>query len=756
MKSFFKKYGSSLVFFTVLLLFAMFFVQIVALTNTYSDKVAEQAVERAQYFVQEQSKYVESQIESVRLQTDNVARNVDRARSKEEAITYVKSFRSDSIGDDFFADVLYADGGMLYDCYDNQVTAYPDLSALLTADSGALSRVFQYENLVMSIGVWSKTTENLDGVIVVYDRNAVSLDFAKEDDYKDLDCVKLPLFALLCKYDGRPVSRIVNDDSYQIGALPVQTDLFPRYISDEADYTALTEYVNNYQSGSVKTVVDGVDYIVVVQSLGADCGNLMLVEMFRQSEVYGIAFELVSQIIGALVGLALFTALICVFFVLNKRRADKVIYNIEMVNAELDCATYRKFCVDCETVFRRHKNSSFAVVAAKINNIGYIEEHFGDEKTKGLLKHMRNVLQTSMTLAETYAYNADGEFFLLLSFTSRKTLELRLGSIARFVGKYDLGSADFRIAVSFSVYEATKGEERKIQRIAENVKMAQASAAFKQGATSINYYGDILREDYFKKAEIEGRMESALASSEFHLFYQPKYNIARGDLDGSEILVRWYDPKIGAYRQPNEFLPVFEENGFISKLDRFVFYKACENIAGRVAEGKRVFPVSVNVSRVTAIQPDFLEYYVRIKNKFDIRDNFVTLEFTESFAFENYDYLAYIVTELHKNGLLCSLDDFGTGYSSYNVLKTLSMDEIKLDKFFLERGASPERDQMLLTSIVEMIKKMGIKVTQEGVETKVDFDRLAAMGCDVIQGFYFSRPMKYVDYREFVRQNFEK
>ena len=162
------------------------------------------------------------------------------------------------------------------------------------------------------------------------------------------------------------------------------------------------------------------------------------------------------------------------------------------------------------------------------------------------------------------------------------------------------------------------------------------------------------------------------------------------------------------------------------------------------------------MSRVTAIQPDFTDYYKRIRTKFNIPENFITLEFTESFAYEDYDYLARIIAELHKAGFLCSLDDFGTGYSSYNVLKTLEMDEIKLDKFFLGKGTSFERDQLLLSSTIDVIKKMGVKVTQEGVETKEDYDRLKALGCDVIQGFYFSRPMKYVDYRKFVKENFAK
>ena len=248
-------------------------------------------------------------------------------------------------------------------------------------------------------------------------------------------------------------------------------------------------------------------------------------------------------------------------------------------------------------------------------------------------------------------------------------------------------------------------------------------------------------------------MESAFENNEFHIFYQPKYNIKRGGMDGSEILVRWFDTKIDHYRTPNEFLPIFEENGFISRLDRFVFYKACENAANMVEKKQPVYPFSVNVSRVTAIQPDFLEYYKRIKQKFNIRDGFVTIEFTESFAYENYEYLAGVIHELHGSGFQCSLDDFGTGYSSFAVLKDLDFDEIKIDKSLLTPSAHPERDKVLLQSIINLVHTLGAKITQEGIEDAGTFREISEMGCDVMQGYYFSKPMKYSDYREFIAMN---
>lgn len=130
------------------------------------------------------------------------------------------------------------------------------------------------------------------------------------------------------------------------------------------------------------------------------------------------------------------------------------------------------------------------------------------------------------------------------------------------------------------------------------------------------------------------------------------------------------------------------------------------------------------------------------------------MEFTESFAYENYEFLKSVVNRLHENGLLCSIDDFGTGYSSYNILKTVETDEIKLDKFFLDKGFSADRDRIVLENAIDMVRKLGIKVTQEGVETKEDMFRLEELGCDVIQGFYFAKPMKYSDYCDFVDNNF--
>lgn len=766
MKKFFRKYGNIVIFAVIMTICAAFFVQVLVLGWDYADSIASQAAERAEYYAMEQSLLVGNQIEEKRSRAEVLAGTVGKCADVDEVHLAVEEFCAEaSRTDSTFIDVAYVKANKVYSRAGEELT-YTELTSLVESRvSGAASRVFQYENRVMAFAVYAKVYDGVvDAVMPIYDRVAVSLITAKESlaatetaepDAKD--CFSIAAFSLLCKHDGKILERDVNESGFDIGAEAVQDGVLFKIVTEGGKYNEAVELVNNGESGTIITRIGTEQYAVAIRSLGAENGNLFLLDLFKLSDVYGGGYETVSQIMGTMFGLALVTVLLCIVFIMNRRKTDKLIYSLEMINAELDCGTPKKFDEDAEDILRRHKNSKFAVVAAKINNFRYTEEHFGDEVSKALLLHERNALQFSLLPAETFGYFGDGEFFLLLNYRDRKNLEDRLGAVYRSMERFDFeNNDDFKITMSFSVYEIDRSINQPVKKMVDKVRILQRSGGMKSGAFSLEYYGDVVRDDYFKKAEIEGRMESALENNEFHIFYQPKFNLRRGDLDGSEILVRWYDPKIEAYRKPAEFLPVFEEDGFIDKLDRFVFFRACENIADRVSKGMQVYPISVNVSRVTAIRGDFLSYYKKVKEKFGIRDGFVTLEFTESFAYENYEYLSEIVTELHKAGFKCSLDDFGTGYSSYNVLKTLDMDEIKLDKFFLDKGVDNERDEMILSSVVDIVKKMGVKVTQEGVETKEDFDKLKAMGCDVIQGYYFSKPMKYVDYLEFIHKNFEK
>ena len=178
-----------------------------------------------------------------------------------------------------------------------------------------------------------------------------------------------------------------------------------------------------------------------------------------------------------------------------------------------------------------------------------------------------------------------------------------------------------------------------------------------------------------------------------------------------------------------------------------------EFISQAAEKGETVVPVSVNVSRVTANQPDFINFYIGNKRKYRIPDGFITLEITESFAMEDYDKMQELIEQLHREGICCSIDDFGSGYSSFSTLKRMTMDELKLDAEFIRRGPSVENDDILLRTMIGLAKSFGMKVVQEGVETKEIFDKVVAMGCDVIQGYYYAKAITLEEFRIFAKSN---
>ena len=172
-----------------------------------------------------------------------------------------------------------------------------------------------------------------------------------------------------------------------------------------------------------------------------------------------------------------------------------------------------------------------------------------------------------------------------------------------------------------------------------------------------------------------------------------------------------------------------------------------------VERGEKIVPISVNVSRVTASADGFLDFYVDNKKKYGVGDGFITLEFTETFATDDNESIMAIVQDLHKNGIQCSLDDFGSGFSSFNVLKNVPFDELKLDRCLISQGYDANRDETMLKAIIDLVKTLGVRVVQEGVETEEMLEKVKEFGCDVMQGFYYAKAISLEEFRVFIDTN---
>ncbi|MEG2144092.1 MAG: EAL domain-containing protein, partial [Oscillospiraceae bacterium] len=265
------------------------------------------------------------------------------------------------------------------------------------------------------------------------------------------------------------------------------------------------------------------------------------------------------------------------------------------------------------------------------------------------------------------------------------------------------------------------------------------------------YYDDSIRQRLLKEQFINDNMEAALEAKQFEVYVQPKYSLRSDKIAGAEALVRWLHPQRGLM-SPVEFIPLFEKNGFITRLDYFVWDKTCGLIRKWLDMGLEVVPISVNVSRADIYNPDLLENISGLLEKYNLEPARLHLEITETAYTENPKQIIESVKKLKRYGFIIEMDDFGTGYSSLNMLSELPIDVLKLDMKFIQNESKKDCSRNILSFIVSLAKWMNILVVAEGVETEEQVHHLKDMECNYVQGYYYARPMPWEEFQEVLGQ----
>ncbi len=261
-----------------------------------------------------------------------------------------------------------------------------------------------------------------------------------------------------------------------------------------------------------------------------------------------------------------------------------------------------------------------------------------------------------------------------------------------------------------------------------------------------------MMEGIKREVEITSSIPKALANGEFKVFFQPKIETDTLHLMGAEALLRWQKPD-GSYIYPDEFIPLIERSGQIVDVDYYVYREVFRFIAKRLQEGRKAVPISLNVSRIHLNKMHILEYVKELFEEYQIPYSMVEFELTESIYLDNTERALELIKGLHNMGTKVSMDDFGSGYSSLNLLSKLPIDIIKLDKVFLKEGDLQESDKIIISCVVDMAKKLQIMSLCEGVETMEQSNYLKEVGCQMQQGFYFSRPIPQEVFEKFIDEN---
>lgn len=641
--------------------------------------------------------------------------------------------------------VEYADGAL----YENELSVIRELYSRGTAGH---TGVVRNPELNMNAIVFYVPTEadrpegTVEGVAIICSTVGIS-DFCKRYDenvFRDAQ------YFALCDGDGNvllPIRNLLD----RVGPYQNLPDAVQTLSGDSKAEGQLRQLLGGAASGTVRADFGGSTYAVSVSACRG--GGLYLVGVYHAEDLYVEGYQYIQVILTVVIVLLALFVILFIFTRYMRRSYRNRISSFGMTDPVLNCPTKACLARDMRAVLPKHPNSHFAVVSCAVVHFDYLDSTRGGDFCEDLLSFISYACRKMLAVAEQYAYNEKGEFYLCLHYRTKSALINRLRGLNALLANRtvheDNGDTD-NLSLEFGIVLLEGAEDETPEKLFEKASRARTGAPGSEFGEAYRFYTKTFLDKYMMEANMDLTMESGMENGEFIVFYQPKMNLHTGRLDSAEALVRWYDPATDSYRSPSTFIPFFEMNGFINRLDRYIYEQVLKMLGERIREGRPIVPVSVNISRVTLQKPDFIDFYVGLKNQYKIRDGYITLEITESVAYDNYENMALIVERLRRNGFLCSVDDFGTGYSSYHLLKTLQMDEIKLDGSLLRAGLSPDRDRTVLKHIVSLTENLHMKIVQEGVETQEQVDMLKALSFDVIQGYYYSKPLSPTDYCVFL------
>lgn len=735
----------------VLLLVIIFSVVLLVATvlvyTNYLDEIRSQASVRADLLTADDIRLLDAEIAEGISLAKQAANKLNGISTKENVSAVLREIRSDSTFDRVAFCRFFSEGtefGQFGTVYPLERESVKRMSGTNVARCVGL--VPDREWNTNTIAFYAPVSSGYaDGVVLFFPADVFST-FVEDVNAANAELARLAVFA---DGEGETLAIFHKDDDVELSVHNNIYDYLTNQINEKSTIDSLKNDLVYERSASYQATVYSEDCIVSIGTAKSG-GGLSIVALYTVEKLCESSFSLINAILGILIMVFAILIFTGAFVLITRKVAEKKQLEAALMDPLLNCPTRVKFEKDAPEILARNKNSQFAVVVSEVRHFQYIQEYFGQPAAEESLKFVALLFSKMMQVDELYAYEGDGTFLLLLHYRERENVTKRLQTVSGLAYNHKgLLPERYHLELAGGVYETTEGNYSSIAKMIDNAYEARTSANVVE-VGSYKFFTEKIRASNLQNADIEIRMESALDNGEFVVVYQPKYNIKQDKPDGCEVLVRWFDPEKREYRSPALFMPLFEANGFVVKLDHYVFEVVLKYISEAVELGSTLYPVSVNVSRVTAAQPDFLTFYTEMKKKYNIRDHFITLEFTESVAYENYDMLKIMIDELHANGFYCSIDDFGSGYSSYNTLKELQMDEIKLDAFFIKRGSAFERDMAILQSIISLSKKLGMKVTQEGVETQDEMDVLRKLGCDVVQGYHYSKPLFLSDYVQFI------
>ena len=426
----------------------------------------------------------------------------------------------------------------------------------------------------------------------------------------------------------------------------------------------------------------------------------------------------------------------CVILISETTAEDR--YRLELARTITNDRTPAYFIQGAQELIREHPDAKYALIQFDVAKFKLINEQYGEGTGDEILSHFITMLDMICSPSQLFVRLTADVFMILTTYRQESELLDFVAVLQEKLSGYR--NIPYTLYFGISLVEDVMQPLRKYGDGAAFARQSIKGDALQHVA----FYREEMKASAKMKKFLEDNMEHALHTGEFVMYLQPKFCISQDRIIGAEGLVRWNSPKYGVIA-PNEFIPLFEQNGFVITLDEYIWEEACKTLARWREQGYTLIPISVNMSRKHLLDTRFVDVLENLVAKYHIDKQYLEIELTETLE-EAPVIDAVSLLKEHDFHLL--MDDFGSGYSSLNTLKDTKFDVVKIDRFFLKDFIDSSRGRKIVEHTIRMTADIGLDLIAEGVETKEQAQFLEDCGCDKAQGYYYDKPIPIAQFED--------
>lgn len=504
----------------------------------------------------------------------------------------------------------------------------------------------------------------------------------------------------------------------------------------------MAENIKNLESGTFDVRLGDEIYFIHYEKININ--DWYIVTTAANSTIASELITIVMITQGVCLLISVILVSVCIHINISNKKKNIKLYRVAYIDPITLLGNEAYFKEEGKSYLERHKKNTY-LLSLDINKFKALNNIYGYDFCNKILKTLGGNI-VNILPEDSIVCRISNDVFAVL-FSSNKITDY-LDKIFNEASNFTIDETSIHVNLSMGVYKV-KEKDDDINRVLDKAYTARAKI---KGLYDESYYifDDVLENQLVEEQKIESCMEKALKDKEFKIVYQPKVFTNNEKLSGAEALVRWC--KDDEIIPPNKFIPLFEKNKFIIKLDIYIFEQVCKDLCEWREKYNFMPTVSINVSKAHFVSEEFIEEYVRLTDKYQIDRSNIDLEITESAMTDNGVDVLKILERIKSQGFIVSIDDFGTGYSSLSMLQSMPIDILKIDKVFVDK-ADLQSDRNIINYIMMMALQLGVKTIVEGVETKEQMEFIKRIKGDIIQGYYYSKPLSKEEFEDYFNKN---